>query len=52
MKLNEGMSGKQLAEVLTFLSGQVQEGVNKGSDIVDQLRAIVDVLEAQNDSEG
>ena len=50
MRLDEEMSGKQLAEILTFLAGQVQEGVDQGTDVVSQLRHIVEVLEEKHGS--
>ena len=46
--MHEEMSGKQLAEVLKFLAGRVQKGLDEGRDIIEQLRVVAEQLEEQS----
>lgn len=43
--MHEEMSGRQLAEVLRFLAGRVQDGLDEGQDIIEQLRVVAEKLE-------
>lgn len=43
--MNDEMSGKQLAEVLRFLAGKVQETLDDTEDVRDQLQALAIKLE-------
>lgn len=45
MMVDEELTGRDLAEVLKFLAGRVQEGLDEGQDIVAQLRTVATKLE-------
>lgn len=45
--MHDEMSGQQLAEVLRFLAGRVQHGLDEGRDIIEQLRVVAEKLEEQ-----
>lgn len=43
--MSEDMSGKQIAEVLKFLTQRVQDILDEGQDVVKELRVVVTDLE-------
>lgn len=45
--MTDDMSGKQLAEVLRFLAQRVQDGLDEGQDIIEQLKIVAAKLEGQ-----
>lgn len=45
--MSEEMSGRQLAEILKFLALRIQNGLDEGQDIIDQLRVVASKLEEQ-----
>lgn len=48
IELTEDMSGKQLAEVLKYLANRVQNGLDEGADIIDQLKMVARKLEERH----
>ena len=46
--MTEDMSGRHVAEVLKYLAGRVQNGLDESAEVVDQLKLIADKLEEQH----